>query len=76
MDCAGNSCLSSCTSINDLKHTQVPLAKREAVERHALSPQVQVGWITSGDHSLEPTKASGLSEAQNWARWWGWLIAS
>ena len=63
MDCAGNSCLSSCTSINDLKHTQVPLAKREVVERHALSPQVQVGWITSGDHSFKPTKASGLSEA-------------
>ncbi len=43
MDCVGNSCLSNCTSINDLKHTQVPLAKREAVERYALSPQVQVG---------------------------------
>ena len=63
MDCAGNSCLSNCTSINDLKHTQVLLAKREAVERYALSPQVQVGWITSGDHSFKPTKASGLSEA-------------
>ena len=76
MDCAGNSCLSNCTSINYLKHTQAPLAKREELERYALSLQVQVGCITSGDHSFKPTKASGLSEAQNWARWWGWLITS
>jgi len=81
MDCAGNSCLSTCTSINDLKHTQAPIpqralilqgerdpfGKREEVERFALSPNVQVGWIASGDHSFKPTKASGLGEAQNWA---------
>ena len=44
-----------------------PFGKREEVGSYALSPQVQVGWIASGDHSFKPTKASGLSEAQNWA---------
>ena len=44
-----------------------PFGKREEVESYALSPQVQVKWIASGDHSFKPTKASGLSEAQNWA---------
>jgi predicted alpha/beta-hydrolase family hydrolase len=44
-----------------------PFGKREEVESYGLSPQVQVGWIASGDHSFKPTKASGLSEAQNWA---------
>lgn len=41
--------------------------KREEVDRYDLSPQVQVKWIPSGDHSFKPTKASGLAEAQNWA---------
>lgn len=45
-----------------------PFGKREEVGSYALSPQVQVGWIASGDHSFKPTKASGLSEAQNWAK--------
>ena len=59
MDCAGNSCLSNCTSINDLQHTQAPLAKREAVERYALSPQVQVGWIPAGTTALSPPRHLG-----------------
>ena len=41
--------------------------KREEVDSYGLSPQVQVGWMTSGDHSFKPTKASGLSEAETWA---------
>lgn len=41
--------------------------KREEVESYGLSPQVQVKWIPTGEHSFKPTKASGLSEAQNWA---------
>ena len=44
-----------------------PFGKREEVGSYALSHLVQVGWIASGDHSFKPTKASGLSEAQNWA---------
>ena len=41
--------------------------KRGEVEGYGLSPQVQVEWIASGDHSFKPTKSSGLSEADNWA---------
>jgi predicted alpha/beta-hydrolase family hydrolase len=44
-----------------------PFGKREEVESYGLSPQVQVKWIPTGEHSFKPTKASGLSEAQNWA---------
>ena len=40
---------------------------RGEVESYGLSTQVQLQWITSGDHSFKPTKSSGLSEAGNWA---------
>jgi hypothetical protein len=41
--------------------------RREEVEGYTLSPQVQLGWIPSGDHSFKPTRSSGRSEAENWA---------
>ena len=41
--------------------------RREEVETYNLSPQVQLRWIASGDHSFKPSKSSGLSEAGNWA---------
>jgi len=41
--------------------------RREEVEGYPLSPQVQLGWIPSGDHSFKPTRSSGLSEEENWA---------
>ncbi|MCP9800101.1 alpha/beta family hydrolase [Synechococcus sp. RedBA-s] len=41
--------------------------RREEVETYTLSPQVQLRWIPSGDHSFKPTRSSGLSEAENWA---------
>jgi predicted alpha/beta-hydrolase family hydrolase len=41
--------------------------RREEVETYSLSPQLQLGWIPSGDHSFKPTRSSGLSEAENWA---------
>ncbi|WP_094556671.1 alpha/beta family hydrolase [Synechococcus sp. 1G10] len=41
--------------------------RREEVESYVLSPQVQLHWIPSGDHSFKPTRSSGLSEAENWA---------
>jgi uncharacterized protein len=41
--------------------------RREEVETYNLSPQVQVRWIPSGDHSFKPTRSSGLSEEQNLA---------
>jgi predicted alpha/beta-hydrolase family hydrolase len=40
---------------------------RQEVESYTLSPQLQLRWIASGDHSFKPTKSSGLSEAGNWA---------
>jgi uncharacterized protein len=40
---------------------------RQEVERYPLAAAVQLGWMTSGDHSFKPTRASGLSEQQNWA---------
>lgn len=46
--------------------------KREEVDTYALSPQVQLHWIASGDHSFKPTRSSGLSEAENWAAAVGW----
>ena len=41
--------------------------RREEVETYSLSPQMQLGWIPSGDHSFKPTRSSGLSEEENWA---------
>jgi predicted alpha/beta-hydrolase family hydrolase len=40
--------------------------RREEVGTYELSPQVQLRWIPSGDHSFKPTRSSGLSEAENW----------
>lgn len=39
----------------------------EEVESYTLSPQAQLGWIPSGDHSFKPPRSSGLSEAEYWA---------
>ena len=44
-----------------------PFGRREEVETYALSPQVRLAWIPSGDHSFKPTRASGRSEADNLA---------
>ena len=41
--------------------------RREEVETYSLSAQVQLRWIPNGDHSFQPTRSSGLSEAENWA---------
>ncbi len=41
--------------------------RREEVDTYSLSPQLQLRWIPSGDHSFKPTRSSGLSEAENWA---------
>ena len=37
------------------------------MESYGLSTQVQLQWISSGDHSFKTTKSLGLSEAGNWA---------
>ena len=40
--------------------------KRGEVETYGLSTAIQLGWLTTGDHSFKPTRSSGLSEADNW----------
>jgi hypothetical protein len=44
-----------------------PFGKPEEVGGYSLSPQVQVRWIASGDHSFKPSRRSGLDEAGNLA---------
>jgi predicted alpha/beta-hydrolase family hydrolase len=44
-----------------------PSGHGREVESYALSTQVQLQWIVSGDHSFKLTKSLGLSEARNWA---------
>ena len=39
--------------------------RRDEVENYSLAPSVELTWLPSGDHSFKPTKASGLSEADN-----------
>ena len=38
---------------------------REEVSGYNLSPNIQVHWITDGDHGLTPRKRSGLTEQDN-----------
>ncbi|MFN6337347.1 MAG: alpha/beta family hydrolase [Cyanobacteriota bacterium] len=45
-----------------------PFGRPEEVATYSLSPQVRVEWIPSGDHSLKPTRGSGLSEADTLTR--------
>jgi predicted alpha/beta-hydrolase family hydrolase len=58
-------CLQTPTLI--LQGERDSFGKREEVESYALSPQLQLRWLPSGDHSFKPTKSSGRSEAENWA---------
>jgi len=39
--------------------------RRGEVETYGLSPQIELDWIASGDHSFKPTRSSGLRETDN-----------
>jgi predicted alpha/beta-hydrolase family hydrolase len=39
--------------------------RREEVETYRLSPEVQLRWIPTGDHSFKPTRSSRLREEEN-----------
>ena len=39
--------------------------RRAEVETYTLSPQIDLQWLSAGDHSFKPTVASGRSEVQN-----------
>jgi hypothetical protein len=40
--------------------------RREEVAAYALSDAIDLRWLTDGDHSFKPRKASGRTEIQNW----------
>lgn len=41
--------------------------KREEVADYKLSKSIRLHWLTDGDHSFKPRKASGLTAQDNWA---------
>jgi hypothetical protein len=43
-----------------------PLGNADEVAGYDLSPSVRLHWLPGGDHGFKPTKASGLSERDNW----------
>lgn len=43
-----------------------PFGKREEVASYKLPKAIDVHWLTDGDHSFKPRKASGRSEDDNW----------
>ena len=47
--------------------TRDTLGNREDVGRYTLSDAIGLTWLEDGDHSFKPRKASGLTEAENWA---------
>ncbi|MCP9928731.1 alpha/beta family hydrolase [Cyanobium sp. CH-040] len=56
-----------CTPTLILQGERDSFGRRGEVEAFSLSPAVELAWIPAGDHSFKPTRASGLSEAGNWA---------
>lgn len=45
-----------------------PFGTRDEVPGYGMSPAIRVEWLTDGDHSFKPRKASGVSEKENVAR--------
>ncbi len=43
------------------------LGARAEVAGYTLSPAIRIAWMTDGDHSLKPRKASGVSDTDNLA---------
>ena len=39
-----------------------PFGRREEVEGYGLAPSIRLAWIPEADHSLRPTRRSGLDE--------------
>ena len=44
-----------------------PMGNRDTVAGYNLSKNIRLHWLADGDHSFKPRKASGRTEAQNWA---------
>ncbi|MEC7597190.1 MAG: alpha/beta family hydrolase, partial [Planctomycetota bacterium] len=43
-----------------------PMGNREEVQSYSLSEKIEIHWMTDGDHSFKPRKASGWTVEQNW----------
>lgn len=43
-----------------------PFGTRQEVKAYELSGQIRIHWLTDGDHSFKPRKASGCTEQGNW----------
>jgi predicted alpha/beta-hydrolase family hydrolase len=50
-----------------LQGTRDTLGNAEDVAGYALSQAIRVHWLADGDHGFKPRKASGRTEAENWA---------
>jgi predicted alpha/beta-hydrolase family hydrolase len=44
-----------------------PFGSKAEVNKYQLAKSVSVHWLPDGDHSFKPRKASGRTEAENWA---------
>ena len=42
------------------------MGNREEVLSYSLSEKIEIQWMTDGDHSFKPRKASGWTAEQNW----------
>lgn len=40
----------------------------DEVRSYKLSRNIEIQWLTDGDHSFKPRKSSGISEEENWDR--------
>ncbi len=43
------------------------MGNRDAVAGYTLSKNIRLHWLADGDHGFKPRKASGRTEAENWA---------
>ena len=44
-----------------------PFGTREEVSSYKLPRKIRVYWLTDGEHSFKPRKASGATEVGNWS---------
>ena len=47
--------------------TRDPFGTEEEVPAYPLSKAIRLHWLADGDHGFKPRKASGRTEADNWA---------
>lgn len=50
-----------------LQGARDPFGSAEEVTGYPLSTAIRLHWLADGDHGFKPRKASGRTEAENWA---------